>query len=296
MDLIYRYDPNQTYQAETPQDAESAIKVLCDGNLRLTSVVGRMQRTARGEEAGGEVVVPICPASLGVPLWAGTIPTQQPYALVLGCSDARVPIEPIFDQSFNDLFVVRIAGNVLGTECLGSVDYAVRHFSESLKLVVVLGHSGCGAVSAAVETYLSPKDYADIAFTHALRSLVDRIMIAVRGASNALQQVCGYSVQHHPKYKEALKEVAVYLNAAITAFDLRREVTAFGSASVRVVYSVYDLATLFVTAVPTAKPTEPTFAPAPLQDDLTELGKKLATAVVKKGVLGNRIDLWNKIE
>jgi len=157
-------------------------------------------------------------------------------------------------------------------------------------------HSGCGAVSAAVETYLSPEEYADIAFTHALRSLVDRIMIAVRGASNALQQVCGNNVQRHPNYKNALKEVAVYLNAAITAFDLRREVAAFGTDAVRVVYSVYDLATLYVTPLPTAAPSEPKFAPAPQQADLSELANQLADAVVKKGLLGNRIDLWNKIK
>lgn len=296
MDLIYRYDPHQSIQIDSPRDAASAMKVLSDGNRRLTSLVARMQKATLGEETENEVVVPICPLTLGVPLWAGAVPTQQPYALVLGCSDARVPVEPIFDQSFNDLFVVRIAGNVLGTECLGSVDYAVRHFSDSLKLVLVLGHSGCGAVSAAVETYLSPKDYAEIAFTHAIRSLVDRIMIAVRGASNALQQVCGRSVQRHPNYKEALKEVAVYLNAAITAFDLRREVAAFGADSIRVVYGVYDLATLFVTSTPTVNPTEPDFAQAPLQNELTELAQQLAKAVVKKGVVGNRIDLWNKIE
>ena len=181
VDLIYRYDPHLPLQIDTATDAESAMRILCDGNRRLTSVVAQMPRATLGGESVGEVVVPICPVSLGLPLWAGAISTQQPYALVLGCSDARVPVEPIFDQSFNDLFVVRIADNVLGTECLGSVDYAVRHFADSLKLVVVLGHTGCGAVSAAVETYLSPKDYAAIAFTHALRSLVDRIMIAVRG-------------------------------------------------------------------------------------------------------------------
>lgn len=295
MDLIYRYDPNQLVQIDSPHDSTSAMKILCDGNRRLTSLVAQLQKATRGETTDG-VVVPVCPASLGIPTSVGAIPTQRPYALVLGCSDARVPIESIFDQSFNDLFVIRIAGNVLGTECLGSVDYAVRHFSESLKLVVVLGHSGCGAVSAAVETYLSPEEYADIAFTHALRSLVDRIMIAVRGASNALQQVCGNSVQRHPNYKIALKEVAVYLNAAITAFDLRREVAAFGTDAVRVVYSVYDLATLYVTPLPTAAPSEPEFAPAPQQADLSELANQLADAVVKKGVLGNRIDLWNKIK
>ena len=191
--------------------------------------------------------------------------------------------------------MIRIAGNVLGTECLGSVDYAVRNFAESLKLVVVLGHTSCGAVSAAVETYLSPKDYAAIAFTHSLRSLVDRIMIAVRGASNALHEVCGRGVQHHPKYKDALKELAVYLNAAITAYDLHREVAAFGTDSTRVVYGVYDLTSLFVTAAPTAKPTDPSFASAPQQEELTELAIRLARAVVDKGILGNRLDLMSKI-
>ncbi len=296
MDLIYRYDPYLPIQIEAATDADAAMKILCDGNRRLTSVVAQMQKVTLGETADEPIVVPFCPVSLGVPLWAGAIPTQQPYAMVLGCSDARVPIEPIFDQSFNDLFVIRIAGNVLGTECLGSVDYAVRHFAESLKLVVVLGHTGCGAVSAAVETYLSPKDYADIAFTHALRSLVDRIMISVRGAANALQQVCGRNVVHHPNYKDALKELAVYLNAAITAFDLRREVAAFGADSIRVVYAVYDLGTMFVTPTPTANPTSPGFAAAPSQDELASLAQSLAKSIVDKGVLGARIDLWKKIE
>jgi carbonic anhydrase len=295
MDLIYRYDPHQPLQMNSVPDAASAIRILVDGNRRLTSLAEQMQKTMLGEISGGEIVIPMCPMSLGLPLLSGTVPTQNPYALVLGCSDARAPIEHVFDQSFNDLFVLRIAGNVLGTECLGSVDFAVRQFAKSLKLVVVLGHTGCGAVSAAVETYLSPKDYADIAFTHSLRSLVDRIMIAVRGASNALVDLCGRNVVHHPHYKDALKEVAVFLNAAITAFDLRREVTAFGAESISVVYGVYDLGTLYVTPTPMLHPTEAGFANAPQQEELTALARQLAQAVVDKGVLGNRVDLWNKI-
>ncbi len=152
--------------------------------------------------------------------------------------------------------------------------------------MVVLGHTGCGAVSAAVETYLSPQDYAGIAFTHALRSLVDRIMVAVRGAANALKQVCGRDIMSHPNFKDALKETTVYLNAAITALDLRREVAAFGTDSMTVVYGVYDLATLFVTAKPTAHPTDPSFAQVPQQEELTELARTLAEAVAAKGVLG----------
>ena len=61
---------------------------------------------------------------MGLPFLPGAALDQQPFAMVLGCSDARVPIESIFDQSFNEMFVVRVAGNVLGTEGLGSFDYA----------------------------------------------------------------------------------------------------------------------------------------------------------------------------
>ena len=146
MDLVYRYDPYLPVQFESATDSAAAIKILCDGNRRLRSVVTRMQRATLGEQPEEAIVVPFGPVSLGLPLWSGAVATQRPYAIVLGCSDARVPVEPIFDQSFNDLFVIRIAGNVLGMECLGSVDFAVRHFADSLKLAVVLGHTGCGAV------------------------------------------------------------------------------------------------------------------------------------------------------
>lgn len=295
MDLIYRFDPFLPIQIEAAPDAESAMRILCEGNHRLTSVVAQLQKAAAGDEAAGNIVLPICPVNLGLPLWSGAVAKQQPFALVLGCSDARVPIEGIFDQSFNDLFVVRVAGNVLGTECLGSVDFAVRSFAESLKLVVVLGHTNCGAISAAADTYLSPGDYADIAFTHALRSLVNRIMISVRGAANALQQVGGRGIEHHPHYKDALKEVAVYLNAAITALDLRREITASADPSLKVVYGVYDLATMFVTATPAREPLPATFAPAPEQSELTNLAQSLALATTAKGLLGERVQLWNKI-
>ncbi len=285
MDLIYRYDPHQPIQIDVPQDAAAAQRLLTEGNRRLTSLVVQMQKATLGEETVNEIVMPVCPLSMGVPLWAGAVPVQQPFAAVLGCADARVPVEAIFNQSFNDLFVLRVAGNVLGTECLGSMDFAARQFTRSLKLVVVLGHTGCGAVSAAVETYLSPHDYVDITFTHSLRSIVDRIMIAVRGASQALQSLCGRSVVRHPNYKDALKELAVYLNAAITAFDLRREVADFRGESIEVVYGVYDLATMFVTAEPMLHPKEPSFGTAPAQDQLTELARTLAKAIVEKSLL-----------
>jgi carbonic anhydrase len=96
-------------------------------------------------------IVPIDPRDLGILPGGTEMPKQRPFAAVLGCSDARVPVELIFNEGPNDLFVVRVAGNGLGTEVLGSLKYAVEHLSGSLKLIVVLGHSGCGAVTAAVE-------------------------------------------------------------------------------------------------------------------------------------------------
>ena len=212
---------------------------------------------------------------------------QQPFAMVLGCSDARVPIESIFDQSFNEMFVVRIAGNVLGTEGLGSFDYAARHLGHSLKALVVLGHSGCGAVTAAVDTYLAPTDYAGIAYTHALRSLVDRVMVAVRGEAKALAESCGRTVNNHPNYHAALVEVAVFLNAAVTAFDLRRELQAASGGGIAVYYGACNLKTMLVTSKPVLPSTvDPDLRQAP--QDATEfvaLGRELADALVASGLL-----------
>ncbi|MGB6985424.1 MAG: carbonic anhydrase [Candidatus Aquilonibacter sp.] len=73
---------------------------------------------------------------------------QRPFAVVLGCSDSRVPVETIFDQGPGDLFVIRLAGNIVTAEGLGSIEYAIELLESSL--VIVLGHTGCGAVQAAL--------------------------------------------------------------------------------------------------------------------------------------------------
>jgi carbonic anhydrase len=74
---------------------------------------------------------------------------QKPFAAILGCSDSRVPTELVFDQGFGDLFVIRIAGNVISTDVVGSLQYAWHHLHVSL--LMVLGHAGCGAVTAALD-------------------------------------------------------------------------------------------------------------------------------------------------
>ena len=149
--------------------------------------------------------------------------------------------------------------------------------------MLVLGHSGCGAVTAAVDTYLNPKDFSDIACTHALRSLLDRIMIAVRGAAKALAAAAGPAVVEHRNYRDALIELGVYLNAAVTAYDLRRELKALDNADLRVMFAVYDLETLRVHAAPEHCPVgqrqEQPFAAAPAHaEDVQPAGARSGRA------------------
>jgi carbonic anhydrase len=80
------------------------------------------------------------------------VETQKPFATILGCSDSRVPPELIFDVGFGDLFTIRLAGNIIAEDVIGSLQYGVAHLHT--RLVIVLGHEGCGAVSAAVEEML----------------------------------------------------------------------------------------------------------------------------------------------
>lgn len=291
MELIYRYDPFQPVVLDSPHDVEAAQAKLIAGNERFVRFVAQMQAATIGESASQQRVVPIDLVSMGLPLLPGVALDQRPFALVLGCSDARVPVEGVLDQNFNDLFVLRIAGNVLGTECLGSFDYAIRAFHESLKLVVVLGHSGCGAVTAAVDAYLNPTAYADIAFTHSLRTLVDRIMIAVRMAARGLEQCGGVAVREHPGYRTALIESAVYLNAAINSFDLRREGQIIRKLPLEFRFGVCDLRSLLVRDAPPQasdgdNADQPRLGPAPRDaGDFLELGILFARCVMASGLL-----------
>ena len=99
---------------------------------------------------------------------------QQPFAVVLGCSDSRVPVEIVFDQGLGDLFVIRNAGNIVAPSVVGSVEFAVDRFDT--RLVVVMGHSLCGAVGATLETLRAGNAPA----SPSLNSIVERIRPAVR--------------------------------------------------------------------------------------------------------------------
>jgi carbonic anhydrase len=282
VDLIYRFDPFQPITIRRPNSAESALDNLLTGNRRLVSSIEQMQQATMEGTANAEpTVVPIDLFSLGLPLFKGITPDQSPYALVLGCSDARVPIEWVFDQGFNDLFVVRVAGNVVGGDCIGSFQYAVRHLGKSLQTVVVMGHTSCGAVTAAVDAYLSPSNYANIAFSHALRLLVDRVMIVVRGMANAMKQHFGAEITKHPNYRAALIEGTIFQNAAITAFDLKRELFSRGDQPLNVVYGVCNVGTMLVTSLPeTPTTTEPSLFAAPQSaEEIGPLGDRIAQAL-----------------
>jgi carbonic anhydrase len=98
---------------------------------------------------------------------------QEPFAIILGCSDSRVPAEIVFDQGLGDLFVIRVAGNVVAPSQIGSVEFAAAQFHT--RLVVVLGHSGCGAVVATIDQLKRPLDKQ----SRNLRAIVDRVRPAV---------------------------------------------------------------------------------------------------------------------
>lgn len=287
MDLIYRYDPFAPLTIRAPKTAEAAIEELQAGNRRFSEMVNWMHQCTEGPISSDPLIVAASPFSRGLPIVPGIAPAQMPFALVVNCSDARVATESVFDQSFNDLFVVRVAGNVLGTELLGSIDFAVNNL-KSLRLALVLGHSECGAVSAAVSAYLEPAAYVDMSLSYPLRSLVDRLQIAVRGSDKALKEVHGDKVSKRSGYREALRDMSVYMNAAVTACDLSREMKQQPNGGLDVVYAVYDIATVQVSA----NPGEPqgelcTFAPAPTSStEFAEIGRRWAEATPIVNTLG----------
>jgi carbonic anhydrase len=106
---------------------------------------------------------------------AALVGGQEPFAIILGCSDSRVPAELVFDQGFGDLFVIRVAGNIVAPSQVGSVEFAAARFGT--RLVVVMGHSQCGAVIATLEDLLG----RETSQSRNLRSIVNRVRPSVEG-------------------------------------------------------------------------------------------------------------------
>ena len=130
---------------------------------------------------------------------------QDPFAIILGCSDSRVPAELVFDQGLGDLFVIRVAGNIVASSQIGSVEFAAERFGTPL--VVVLGHSRCGAVFATLEQLQRPRDSR----SRNLRSIVDRVRPSVEG-------LLATDLRHDP---EELVRQAVRTNVRVSASQLR---------------------------------------------------------------------------
>src|ERR1043165_6643181 len=134
-----------------------ALQRLRDGNARFVANVHdsdtHVSHTRRAELAAG----------------------QAPFAIILGCSDSRVPAELVFDQGFGDLFVIRVAGNIVAPSQIGSVEFAAEAFKT--RLVVVLGHSRCGAITATLEELRRPSEKQ----SRNLRAIVDRVRPWVEG-------------------------------------------------------------------------------------------------------------------
>ena len=137
--------------------AGEALIRLREGNLRFASHI-------RGSDA---VVRSTRRADLAA--------EQQPFAIILGCSDSRVPAEIVFDQGLGDLFVIRVAGNIVAPSQVGSVEFAAARYGT--RLVVVLGHSRCGAILATLEELRRPTENQ----SRNLRAIVDRIRPSVEG-------------------------------------------------------------------------------------------------------------------
>jgi carbonic anhydrase len=100
---------------------------------------------------------------------------QEPFATILGCSDSRVPVEIIFDQGLGDLFVIRVAGNIVAPSQVGSVEFAAERFKT--RLVVVLGHQNCGAIAATLEQLTGPTERQ----SRNVHSIVNRVRPAIEG-------------------------------------------------------------------------------------------------------------------
>lgn len=190
-----------------PTNASEALARLLKGNERFVADSPRQgrQSVARRKE-----------------LIAG----QHPFATVLSCSDSRVPTELVFDQGLGDLFVVRVAGNVVATDDLGTIEYAVDHLHTPL--VLVLGHESCGAVTAALETQAARKKEA-----RDIQKLLALILPALKGIDPKLSPTERVSRGVESNVRRSIQQLQ-------NAPDLKEKIAG---GHLRIVGGVYELET-----------------------------------------------------
>ena len=167
--------------------AGEALERLREGNRRFVSGA-RVGDAALGHSRRAEL-------ALG----------QEPFAIILGCSDSRVPAEIVFDQGLGDLFVIRVAGNIVAPSQVGSVEFAAGQYGT--RLVVVLGHSQCGAILATLAELRQPTAER----SRNLRSIVDRVRPSVEGLLKT----------ELARDEEALVRHAVRANVGVSVSHLR---------------------------------------------------------------------------
>jgi carbonic anhydrase len=167
--------------------ARDALAHLREGNRRFVSEV-RSRDAVTGQTRRTELAT-----------------GQEPFAIILGCSDSRVPAEIVFDQGLGDLFVIRVAGNIVASSQVGSVEFAAARFGT--RLVVVLGHSQCGAILATLEELQRPTGNQ----SRNLRSIVDRVRPSV-------EALLATELKHEP---DELVRQAVRANVRASADHLR---------------------------------------------------------------------------
>jgi carbonic anhydrase len=186
--------------------SKEALALLKEGNARY--VCGRFESPNRGKTRR-----------------TGTLEQgQSPFATVVGCSDSRVPVEIIFDRGIGDLFVIRVAGNLVGPSELGSIEYAVAHLGTPI--VLLLGHTNCGAVTAVVQN-------AEI--EENILPLVERMVHAVERARQAHPEAEG-----DPLVTAAVKEnIWHQIESLFRSSEVVR--SAVRNGTVEVVGAMYDL-------------------------------------------------------
>jgi carbonic anhydrase len=197
---------------------------LASGGGAGISAEEALQRLMDGNKNYVDCKLGAC-AAADAPARAKLATTQHPYAIILSCSDSRVPPELIFDKSLGEIFVIRVAGNVADPVVLGSIEYATEHLGSPL--IMVLGHERCGAVTATVNAKGKPEGN------------IGAIVKAIEPAAKKARK--GY----HGKSKDELIETAVDINARDVAASLpkRSKILAeqLKEGKIKIVPAKYDL-------------------------------------------------------
>ncbi len=187
--------------------ADAALERLMDGNARFLRMKSAYSRAGQG-----------VPSELTKGQW--------PYATILGCSDSRVPPEILFDAGFGDLFVIRVAGNVVSPEVMGSIQYAATHLKT--RLFMVLGHDGCGAVKAALASKFEGAQEAS-----RISRLLENVLPALDGIDRKLPPLVQLACAVEANVRWSMRQLR----------DTPEARAALEQGGLRLVGAIYEIAT-----------------------------------------------------